>query len=161
MKKVKLRPFKNLKTTVKVQSNVNVIPLQMDRSLFPRMALLSQFRKIDMKMVFTYPLAPLPWSLAYPYGSPRKTNKATLAQQLEKNIKITERYPENATSIYDGMALLQKFKPPPAAACQVVSEKVFEMIYTNKYLSRMSKDRKGLRQALMESNTRTSFRPIK
>ena len=79
-------------------------------------------------MIFTYPLGPLPWSLADPYGSPRKTNKATLAQQLEKNTKITERYPENATSIYDGMALLQKFKPPPGATFQVVTEKVFEMV---------------------------------
>ena len=128
MKKVKLKSFKNLKTTVIVQSNAKLIPLQMDRSLFARMALLSQFRKIDMKMVFTYPLVPLSWSLADTYGSPRKTNKATLAQQLEKNIKITERYPENTASIYDGMALLQKFKPPPSATFQVVSEKVFEMV---------------------------------
>ena len=63
MKKVKLKTFNNLKTTVKVQSKAKVISLQMDRSLFAHMALLSQFRKIDMKMVFTYPLGPLPWSL--------------------------------------------------------------------------------------------------
>ena len=106
MKKLRLKSFKNMRTIVKVQSKAKVIPLQMDRSLFARVALLCKFRKIDMKMIFTYPLGPLPWSLADPYGSPRKTNKATLAQQLEKNIKITERYSENATSIYDGMALL-------------------------------------------------------
>ena len=90
MKKVKLKSFKNLKTTVKPQSNAKVIPLQMDRSLFARMALLSQFRKIDMKMVFTYPLAPLPWSLPDPYGSPRKTNKATLAQRSRSDILRTQ-----------------------------------------------------------------------
>ena len=41
MKKVKLKSFKNLKTTVKVHAKAKVIPLQMDRSLFARMALLS------------------------------------------------------------------------------------------------------------------------
>ena len=99
MTKLGLKSFKNLRTTVKVQSKAKVIPLQMDRTLFARIALLSQFRKINMKMIFTHPLGPLPWSLADPYGSPRKTNKATPAQQLEKNTKITERYSENATSI--------------------------------------------------------------
>ena len=39
-----------------------------------------------------------------------------------------ERYPENAISIYDGMALLHKFKLPPGATFLVVSEKVFEMV---------------------------------
>ena len=84
-----------------------------------------------MKTVFTYPLGPLPWSLADPYGLPRKTNKATLTQRLEKNVKVTEQYPENATTIYDGMALLQKFKPPPGATFQVVSERLFEMVTSN------------------------------
>ena len=84
MTKQRLKSFKNLRTTVKVQSKAKVIPLQMDRSLFARMALLSQFRKIDMKMIFTYPLGPLPWFLADPYGSSRKTNKAILANNLRR-----------------------------------------------------------------------------
>ena len=80
----------------------------MDRDVFARMALLGQFRQIDMKVVFTYPLGPLPWSLADPYGLPRKTSKAKLSQQLERGITATEKYPENATSIFDGMAVFFK-----------------------------------------------------
>ena len=69
-----------------------MIPLKMDRNLFTRMALAGQFRKIDLKTVFTYPLGVMPWSLADAFGFIRKTNKSQLAQLLQKNISILERY---------------------------------------------------------------------
>ena len=81
-----------------------------------------------MKVVFTYPLGPLPWSLADSYGLPRKTSKAKLSQQLERRITVTEKYPENATSIFDGMAVLQKLKIPSGATFLVVAERVFELV---------------------------------
>ena len=70
-----------------------------------------QFRKIDLKEVFKYPLGPLPWPLANAYGLPRKTNKTKIMQLLEKSTAAVETYPGNACSIYDGMALLQRFQP--------------------------------------------------
>ena len=91
----------------KVRNKNLVLPLRMDRGVFARMALLGQFRQIDMKVVFIYPLGPLPWSLADPYGLMRKTSKAKLSQQLERRIPVTEKYPQNATSIFDRMAVLQ------------------------------------------------------
>ena len=128
LKKVKLKSFKDLKAVRKVHNKNLVLPLRMDRDVFARMALLGQFRQIDMKVVFTYPLGPLPWSLADPYGLPRKTSKAKLSQQLERGITATEKYPENATSIFDGMAVLQKLKIPSGATFYMVAEKVFEMV---------------------------------
>ena len=68
LRKMKLKSFKDLKTITKIRIKDLVLPLQMDRALFVRMALLGQFRKIDMKTVFTFPLGPLPWSLADPSG---------------------------------------------------------------------------------------------
>ena len=59
-----------------------------------------------MKVVFTYPLGLLPWSLADPYRLLRKTSKAKLVQQLQQLITVTEKYSENAISIFDGMAIL-------------------------------------------------------
>lgn len=97
----------------------------MDRNVFARMALLGQFRQIDMKVAFTYPLGPLPWSLADPYGLPQKTSKTKLSQPLQRRITVTEKYPENATSISDGMAVLQKLKIPSGATIHVVAEGVF------------------------------------
>ena len=52
----------------------------------------------------------MPWSLADALGLIWKTNKAQLAEKLENNVLIAERYPTDAISIYDGMALLQRLK---------------------------------------------------
>ena len=90
------------------------------------LGLLRHFRQIDMIVVFTYPLGPLPWSLSDPYGLPRKISKAKLSQQLKRRITVNEKYPENATSIFDGMAVLQKLKIPSGATFLVVAERLFE-----------------------------------
>ena len=109
----------------------SLIPLKMDRNLFARMALIGQFQKIDLKEVFKYPLGPLPRSLANAYGLPKKTNKAKLMQLLEKGTATVERYPKNACSIYDGMALLQRFQPPAGAAFVVLANKIFDVVTSN------------------------------
>ena len=41
---------------------------------------------------------------------------------------VTEKFPNNATSIFDGMAVLQKFKPPSGATFHVVADKVLEAV---------------------------------
>ena len=128
LKKAKVKSFNDLKVVRKVGNKDVVPPLRMDRGAFAWMALLGQFRQIDMKVVFTYPLGHLPWSLADPYGLPRKTSKAKLSQQLERRITVTEKYPEHATSIFDGMAVLQKLKIPSGATFDVVTERVFELV---------------------------------
>ena len=101
---------------------------KLHRNLFSRMAIAGQFRKIDLKTVFTYPLGAMPWSLADAFGFIRKTNRSKLAQLLQKNISILERYPANACNIYDGMALLQRLKIPQGATFRMVAEKVFLIV---------------------------------
>ena len=90
----------------------------MDRTLFARMAVLGQFHQINMKAAFTFPLGLLPWSLSGAFRLSQKTNKVTLSQQMEKEVHLVKRFPENAASIYNGMAMLQRFKPPPGANIQ-------------------------------------------
>lgn len=99
----------------------------MYRNVFPRTALPGQFRQIDMKVAFSYPLSTLPWSLADPYGLPQKTSKAKLSQQLEQRITVTEKYPVIATSIFDRMAVLQKLNIPSGTMFHEVAEGVFEL----------------------------------
>ena len=65
------------------------------------------------------------------YGLPRKTNKAKLMQLLEKGTAVVERYPKNACSIYDGMALLQRFQPPAGATFVVLTDKIFDAVTSN------------------------------
>ena len=71
LKKTKLKSFKDLKAVCKVRNKDLVLPLRMDRDVFAQMALLGQFCQIDLKLIFTYPLGPLPWSLAGFYGLER------------------------------------------------------------------------------------------
>ena len=123
--KSKMRTFKDLKKVVKVNVKDRMVPLKMDRNLFARMAIAGQFRKIDLKTVFTYPLGAMPWSLADALGFIRKTNKSQLVQLLQNNNPILERYPANACNIYDGMASLQRLKIWKGATFRIMAEKVF------------------------------------
>ena len=129
--KSKYKTFKDLKKVVKVSAKDRVLPLKMDRTLFARMALSGQFRKIDLKTVFMYPLGPLPWSLADAYGLLRKTNKAQLFKKLEKNVPALERHPTNVSNVYDTMAILQKLKLPAGATFRLMAEKVFSAVTNN------------------------------
>ena len=61
-----------------------------------------------MKDVLAHPLGPLPWALANADGPLRKTNKAALAKELEKNVSPAEAIQTISTCIIDGMGLVQR-----------------------------------------------------
>ena len=50
--KTKLSTFTDMKKVLKVRSKDKEIPLKMDKDLFARITLMSQYRKIDTKLVF-------------------------------------------------------------------------------------------------------------
>ena len=81
-----------------------------------------------MKIVVSYFLGPLPRVIANPYGLAPKTSKAKFSQQLERSITVTEKYPKNATSIFDGVAVLQKIVIPTGATFRMTAEKVFTLV---------------------------------
>ena len=62
-----------------------------------------------------------------------RQNKSKISQQLERRIEVTvtERYPENVTTIFDGMAVLQKFKPPFGTNFHVVADRLFDRVTSN------------------------------
>ncbi|KAG0697409.1 hypothetical protein GWK47_003028 [Chionoecetes opilio] len=84
--------------------------LKADRNLFGQMILVAENRKLKMSDVLAHPLGPLPWALASGDGSLRKTNKAALARELERNVSPAEVIPEPSATIIDGMSLVQKLK---------------------------------------------------
>ena len=47
------------------------------------------------------------------HGFPRKTDKAKLAEHMERGVILQDRFPVNCTSIYDGAAVLQKLRLSP------------------------------------------------
>lgn len=84
--------------------------LRADRKLFGQMILVAESRKLHKSDVLAHPLGPLPWALANGDGSLRKTNKAALARELEKNVTTAEKIPELSATLIDGMSLIQKLK---------------------------------------------------
>ena len=60
-----------------------------------------------MNDVLRHSLGPLPWYLASADGSLRKTNKAPLAKEFQKNMTVADMIPQPYTRI-DGMAMVQK-----------------------------------------------------
>ena len=84
--------------------------LKADKNLFGMMAVISYSRNLDMKEVLSHPLGSIPWSLATADDTLRKTNKAVLSNNLEKESTPSEEIPENSSCIIDAMSLVQKIK---------------------------------------------------
>ena len=107
LRKLQLKTFGSMnKKTVNVKGSEVV--LTVDRNLFGKMALVAQSRNLNMKEVLRYELGPFPWSIATCDGSLRKTNKATLSNNLEKTTLQAETISANSSTIIDAMALVQR-----------------------------------------------------
>ena len=66
------------------------VALEADRNLFSQMILVAESRSVNMEDVPVHPLGPLSWALVNVDGSLRKTYKAALARELEKNVSHAE-----------------------------------------------------------------------
>ena len=99
LSKNKLKTFSNLVKKKKAISNGKAVMLKTDRSLFGRIIVIAQSRSLDMRQVFAHPLGPLPWSLANPDGTPRKTAKSVLAKHLNKLAPPSNSFPTNSATI--------------------------------------------------------------
>lgn len=111
MTKLKLKTFADLAKKMKIQRQTGKeVILMADRKLFAQMIIIAENRKLKMSDVLCHPLGPLPWALASADGTPRKTNKASLAKALKKDIRAADVIPQPSTRIIDGMAMVQKIK---------------------------------------------------
>ena len=64
----------------------------------------------ESREVLSHPFEPLSWSLATPDGLMRKTSKASLAQELHKNVQAADAIPLSSACVIDGMAFAQHLK---------------------------------------------------
>ena len=83
------------------------------------MIITAENRKMKMNDVLRNSLGPLPWSPASADGSLRKTNKAALAKELQKNMTVADMIPQPCTRIIDGMAMVQKIGGDQRAFAEV------------------------------------------
>ncbi|KAJ8384830.1 hypothetical protein AAFF_G00198170 [Aldrovandia affinis] len=109
MTKKRLKMFSDIRKKPSA-SNPNKVILQADRKLFAHMVLVAESRHLQMSDVLSHPLGPLPWALSNGDGTLRKTNKAVLARELEKQVLPAETIPGPSATIIDGMSLVQKMK---------------------------------------------------
>ena len=82
IKKKKLATFTSMNKVKKCKVNSKIISHQATTDLFAKISLVAQIRSLNMRVVFEFPLGPLPWSLAEPLGSLKKTSKASLLHKL-------------------------------------------------------------------------------
>ena len=84
--KTKLKTFSHMNKKVELRKGTTKeIVLKADRALFAQMIVIAEARQLSMKEVLSHPLGPLPWSLAAPDGSLKKTAKSSLAKELQKD----------------------------------------------------------------------------
>ena len=80
MSNAMLKTFKHMNKKVELRKGTaKEIVLKADRALFAHMIVIAEARQLSMKEVLSHPLGPLPWSLAAPDGSLKKTAKSSLA----------------------------------------------------------------------------------
>ena len=110
LKTNKLKTFTNMCKKKVLKTNGKNVILKADRSLFGRIIVMAQRRNLKMEDILSHPLGPLPWALSTPKGLLRKTNKASLATTLQKNVTVADQLPPNPVCVIDGMNLVQRVK---------------------------------------------------
>ena len=78
-------------------------------------------------MTLSFPLGPVPWSLATADGMPTKTDKSKLLHFLESHIEPTIDRPSNAVHVIDGNAILQSLTAIPGTF-EELAESVFNQL---------------------------------
>ena len=111
IKKSKLNTFKSMNKVTTCKTKSATISLTATADLFSKIAIISQKRSIDLKSLFSYPLGPLPMSLAEVDGTLKKTPKSVLLHKLEKDVEPVTEYPSDSVYIVDGMAAVRQVKP--------------------------------------------------
>ena len=115
IRKNKLKTLRFYRTPVKLSSDNPSMPkiIDADRGFFSRLIVVAKSRSVDLKDILTHELSPVPYSLAHPDSTLRKTTKSKLLHILESEVTTYETPPKSDSKcswIYDGMALVQKTK---------------------------------------------------
>ena len=109
IKKMDLSSFSSMNKTKTWKVNSTIIPVQASKELFAKISLVAHIRSLDMRSIFKFPLGPLPWALAEPMGTLKKTSKATFLHKLEGPVEPLERVSGDYAMVFDGMVTNKTF----------------------------------------------------
>lgn len=113
--KLRIQTFASMAKKAKAKSaDEKIVTVNADRSLFARLLIASRSRDINLREVLKYELSAVPYSLAHPDGSLRKTTKSTLLFTLEEAVQVLPRLLSDSelltAYVLDGMAVVQMVK---------------------------------------------------
>lgn len=114
IKRIKLKTFSDNSTytTVKSRKDGSNVKLRASRNVFMQLTILASQQNFSLRVLLTYPLSPIPWSLATADGMPTTTDKSQLMHLLEKDCVVQKSITDSVT-IVDGMAILRQQKSRP------------------------------------------------
>ena len=132
IKRNKLKTFAANEVTKHVTSSQNKISqIRAERNIFGQLVLLSIDHDVDLELTLSFPLGPVPWSLATADGMPTKTDKSILLHNLESGIELVTDRPSDAVHVVDGNAMLQSLKSIPDTF-EELAEHVFNKLPKSK-----------------------------
>ena len=73
LKKLKLKTFRSMNKCEEFKCKDKTVTLHASKDIFLKIAIIAQKRSVDLKLLFRYPLGPLPLSLAEPDSTLKKT----------------------------------------------------------------------------------------
>ena len=132
IKRNKLKTFAASQVTKKVTSSQNKISqIRAERNVFGQLVLLAIQHDVDLELTLSFPLSPVPRSLATADGMPTKTDKSTLLHNLESGIEQVKYRPSDSVHVVDGNAMLQSLKPIPDSF-EELAEHIFNKLPKSK-----------------------------
>ena len=136
MAKQRLKTFSTINIK-KFRTRGQNLVLKAGRNLFSQMILVAEIRSVNMEDVVSRPLGPLLGALANADGSLRKTYKAALARELEKNVSPAEAIPIQSTCIIDGMGMVQRLNGNNKTFAQVAESVLSMVLYVGGHSGRV------------------------
>ena len=92
------------------------------------MIMIAENRKLKTSEVLCHSHGPLPWALASADGPLRKTNKASLAKELQQNITAADVIPQQRAQIINRMAMVQKIRGDQKTFAEV-ADSMMSMVF--------------------------------
>ncbi|MES9950704.1 MAG: hypothetical protein ABW118_17235 [Candidatus Thiodiazotropha sp.] len=168
LKRLKLKTFASVGVVKKVKSTQNkMLQIKAERNIFGQLVLLSVEHNIDLQVTLSYPLGPVPYSLATADGMPAKTEKSKLLHHLESCVEpVTTPTDEGIAHVIDGNASLYVLSPVPENF-QGVAEIVLDRLpkasrvdfvtdtYKEKSIKSFERKRRGTSEKLLISGPKT------
>jgi hypothetical protein len=125
---LQLKTFSSMGKNNRGSEAIQASVLKSTRDLFGRLLVIGQTRELSMEKLLSYPLGPLPLSIATPDGGPIKTVKATLLKALEEDAQPLTSIPSEAAWVVDAMAILQSTKTTINTTYSELASVVFNSI---------------------------------